>query len=58
MRFVHQLIQEYFAAVALGERLAAGEDLRHYWPEGWVDPTGWEETCVLLAGILPDMTRW
>ena len=54
--FVHQLIQEYFAALALKERLAAGEDLRRYWPEGWVDPTGWEETCVLLAGIVPDMT--
>jgi formylglycine-generating enzyme required for sulfatase activity len=56
VRFVHQLVQEYFAAVALGERLAAGEDLRGYWPNGWVDPTGWEETVILLAGILPDMT--
>ena len=56
MRFVHQLIQEYFAALALGERLEQDEDLRHYWPKGWVDPSGWEETCVLLAGILPDMT--
>ncbi len=56
VRFVHQLVQEYFAAVALGERMAAGEDLRGYWPNGWVDPTGWEETVVLLAGIQRDMT--
>jgi formylglycine-generating enzyme required for sulfatase activity len=55
VRFVHQLVQEYFAAVALGERLAAGEDLRRYWPNGWVEPSGWEETTVLLAGLLDDM---
>lgn len=56
IRFVHQLVQEYFAAVALGECLVADEDLRRYWPNGWGDPTGWEETAVLLAGLLPDMT--
>jgi formylglycine-generating enzyme required for sulfatase activity len=56
VRFVHQLVQEYFAAVGLGERLAAGEDLRRYWPNGWADPSGWEETALLLAGVQDDMT--
>ena len=51
VRFIHQLIQEYFAAAALAERLAAGEDFARYWPKGWVNPTGWEEIGVLLAGI-------
>jgi formylglycine-generating enzyme required for sulfatase activity len=58
VRFVHQLIQEYFAALAWQHRFAAGDDLRRYWPEGWVEPTGWEETALLLAGILPDMTAF
>jgi formylglycine-generating enzyme required for sulfatase activity len=56
LRFVHQLIQEYFAALALAEQLRAGDDLRSYWPDDWTRPSGWEETFILLAGMLPDMT--
>lgn len=58
VRFVHQLIQEYFAALAWQSQFAAGDDLRRYWPDGWTTPSGWEETAVLLAGLLPDMTAF
>jgi formylglycine-generating enzyme required for sulfatase activity len=55
VRFYHQLLQEYFAARAMGRRLAAGEELSNYWPSGrWWEPSGWEETAILLAGIEPD----
>ena len=27
-----------------------------YWPDGWLEPTGWEETAILLAGMLDEMT--
>ena len=53
VRFVHQLIQEYFAAVAWQSEWQAGAKLAERWPGGWLEPTGWEETAVLLAGILP-----
>ena len=56
VRFVHQLVQEYFAALALVGRLEQGDDLRRYWRGDWTKPSGWEETFVLLAGMLPDMT--
>ena len=58
VRFVHQLIQEYFAALAWQKRFETGDDLHRYWPDAWVKPTGWEETAVLLAGILPDMAKF
>lgn len=58
VRFVHQLLQEYFAALAWQAQLAKGADLRPYWPDGWTIPSGWEETAVLLAGLLPDMTAF
>lgn len=55
VRFVHQLIQEYFAAIAWQEKLA-DDDLRRYWPDGWLIPSVWEETAILLAKIMEDMT--
>ncbi len=55
VRFVHQLVQEYFAALGWLEKLP-GDDLSRYWPDGWLTPSGWEETAILLAGILDDMT--
>jgi formylglycine-generating enzyme required for sulfatase activity len=55
VRFYHQLLQSYFAACELGWRLAVGENLAHYWPEEhWWQPSGWEETFTLLAGMMPD----
>ena len=58
IRFVHNLIQEYFAAVAWQTCFERGDDLRKYWSDGWVTPSGWEGTAVLLAGMLPDMTAF
>lgn len=55
VRFANRLYQEYFAALRLGKELAQGADLHKLWPNGWSTPSGWEETAVLLAGILPDM---
>jgi hypothetical protein len=52
VRFYHQLLQEYFAARELGRRVAAGQAMGRYWPEGrWWEPSGWEETTILLAGL-------
>jgi formylglycine-generating enzyme required for sulfatase activity len=56
VRFIHQLVQEYFAAVALYNAWQAGADLRAYWSQDWSKPSGWEETFVLLAGLMPDLT--
>ncbi len=56
VRFVHQLMQEYFAARALGAGLQAGVDLRAYWADGWTEPGGWEETVILVGGLTPDLT--
>ncbi len=67
MRFTHQLVQEYFAAVALRDKLraatmwraapilgglVASRMLRRYARPG--ARTGWEETLLLLAGIEGD----
>jgi formylglycine-generating enzyme required for sulfatase activity/GTPase SAR1 family protein len=55
VRFYHQLLQEYFAAREMGRRVAAGEPLDRYWPPNWWwEPSGWEETAILLAGMEPD----
>ena len=56
VRFVHQLLQEYCAALAWQQAIGTGDDLDAYWPQGWSEPSGWEETAVLLAGIVLDMT--
>jgi formylglycine-generating enzyme required for sulfatase activity len=56
VRFVHQLVQEYFAALAMRTQLEQAADVAIYWPRGWVRPSGWEETAILLAGMLDDMT--
>jgi hypothetical protein len=64
VRFSHQLLQEYFTAIAMQqhietEELTAGE----LWPEDrWWQRTGWEEAAVLLAGLYSDdctpVIRW
>jgi hypothetical protein len=62
VRFVHQLIQEYFAAHAMGAEMRRGISPEVYWPgETWWQPTGWEETAILLAGLSNNATeivRW
>jgi len=56
VRFVHQLLQEYFAAWMLRQRWMEGVDLSGFWPQGWTELSGWEETFLLLAGMVPEMT--
>lgn len=62
LRFVHQLLQEFFAAYEMGEDLRRGVPASKYWPgERWCEPTGWEETALLLAGMGDESTtvvRW
>jgi formylglycine-generating enzyme required for sulfatase activity len=55
VRFGHQLLQEYCAALAWQEAIGKGQSLADYWPQGWTELSGWEETAVLLAGIVPTM---
>jgi hypothetical protein len=62
VRFRHQLLQEYFTALALQQRLqsTAATEL---WPgESWWKRHGWEEVAVLLAGLdsddCTDIVRW
>jgi formylglycine-generating enzyme required for sulfatase activity len=55
VRFSHQLLQEYFAAYEMGEDLRRGVPASKYFPSNeWWTPTGWEETALLLAGMLGD----
>lgn len=62
IRFSHQLLQEYFAAIKMLENVKAKVSATNYWPnERWWEPTGWEETALLLAGIQHDateITKW
>ncbi|MBK8032210.1 MAG: NACHT domain-containing protein [Chloroflexi bacterium] len=58
IRFSHQLLQEYFAAYEMGEDLRRGVPASKYFPsDEWWTPTGWEETALLLAGMLGDATK-
>jgi len=58
VRFYHRLLQEYFAAREMGRRVAAGESLERYWPPNcWWEPSGWEETIILLAQMEPDASK-
>jgi formylglycine-generating enzyme required for sulfatase activity len=62
IRFSHQLLQEYFAAHEMGEDVRRGVPASKYFPdEAWWQPTGWEETALLLAGMQGEATavvRW
>ena len=62
VRFTHQLLQEYFAAFGMAEDMRQSAPASKYWPgDRWWEPTGWEETALLLAGMEGDATetvRW
>jgi hypothetical protein len=62
VRFVHQLLQEFFAAYEMGEDLRRGVPATKYWPsDQWWEPTRWEETALLLAGMSDEaaaVVRW
>lgn len=52
VRFVHQLLQEYFATLALR---ITGDNLSAFWPNGYTELSGWEEVMVLLGGLQSDL---
>ena len=66
VRFAHQLLQEYFVARAMRERIfpskagtavppAPSLAAADIWsPENWWEPTNWEEATILLAGLYSD----
>ncbi len=55
IKFRHQLLQEYFAAVALDRKKKANHRAAELWPaDRWWERTGWEEPAVLLAGLYPE----
>jgi formylglycine-generating enzyme required for sulfatase activity len=57
VRFCHQLLQEVFTAREMGRRVKAGESLTRYWPaDCWWEPSGWEETAILMVGMEDDAT--
>ena len=52
LRFSHQLLQEYFATYNMEEMLKRGDSAERYFPgEQWWEPSGWEESAVLLCGM-------
>lgn len=53
VRFTHQLLQEYFAAVQMDAEIQAGRlHAADIWRPGqWWKRTNWEEAAVLLAGL-------
>ena len=53
-RFAHQLHQEYFASRSLREAFKKNNPkVREFFdPIKWWEPGGWEESAVILAGIL------
>lgn len=55
VRFTHQLLQEYFAARYLQNRMSDGlSAAAALWPpERWWQRTNWEEVAILLAGLYP-----
>lgn len=56
VRFRHQLLQEYFTAKSMQQRIVT-VDLRaeQLWPvRRWWQRSGWEEAAVLLAGFHSD----
>jgi hypothetical protein len=65
IRFSHQLLQDYFIAVGMKQRLDVGQlSAERFWQQSgnWWEPTGWEEPVVLLAGLYQDdcspVIRW
>jgi formylglycine-generating enzyme required for sulfatase activity/GTPase SAR1 family protein len=55
IRFTHQLLQEYFAARKLDQERLNGTPATSIWPpDNWWEPTGWEETAILMAGLYSD----
>jgi formylglycine-generating enzyme required for sulfatase activity len=62
IRFVHQLLGEYFATYGMKIDVERNVPASKYFPHArWWEPTGWEETAIMLAGMSGDATaivRW
>ncbi len=56
VRFTHQLLQEYFAALYMDIEIQAGrlEAETIWYPDKWWERTNWEEAVILLAGLYSD----
>jgi hypothetical protein len=54
IRFSHQLLQEYFVALGMRERLQRGElDATVLWPaDRWWERSGWEESTIFAGRAL------
>jgi formylglycine-generating enzyme required for sulfatase activity len=51
IRFVHQLLQEYFAAKELKKTIENnGTPDEFFKPDNWWEPMGWDEAFILLTG--------
>lgn|GEM_PF-3176230 len=52
-RFIHQLHQEYFASISLHDAFKNNDSATKFFnPTKWWEAEGWEESAVILAGIL------
>ena len=53
VRFIHQLLQEYFTALGLRQHVETGQlAATMLWSaDRWWQRSGWEETVILLAGL-------
>jgi serine/threonine protein kinase len=54
--FTHQLLQEYFASSIMRSAFERGESASRFFPpDSWWHPQDWEETAVILAGVVDGM---
>ncbi|MBZ0277089.1 MAG: SUMF1/EgtB/PvdO family nonheme iron enzyme [Anaerolineae bacterium] len=54
VRFTHQLLQFYFAALNLDSVIPVHAPVADYWKaDSWWQPNMWSETAILLAGMHP-----
>ncbi|MAS33641.1 MAG: hypothetical protein CL610_06530 [Anaerolineaceae bacterium] len=52
VRFTHQLLQHYFAALELNSMIETEAAASNYWPpDSWWEPNVWNDTAILLAGL-------
>ena len=56
VNFIHQLLQEYFAALGLKRQIETKQlPAEELWPrQEWWKPTGWEETVITAASLFAD----
>jgi hypothetical protein len=61
LKFIHQLLQEFFASGFLREAMASGQPATLFWPANcWWLSQEWEEPAIILAGYddLATIVRW